>query len=60
MILFGAEDVLLAPNFTKRMEIAYRGHCVGPFVVEGAGHFVQWERPEVVNSAVTTFCRDLL
>ncbi len=60
MILFGADDVLLAPNFTRRMEIAYRGHCVGPFVVEGAGHFVQWERPDVVNSAVTTFCRDLL
>jgi pimeloyl-ACP methyl ester carboxylesterase len=60
MILFGAEDEMLAPMFTKRMEVAYRGHCVGPLLIEGAGHFPHWERPDALNSAVVCFCRDLL
>jgi len=33
---------------------------VGPFVVEGAGHFLQWARAEVLNQALRYFCLDLL
>ena len=33
---------------------------VGPFVVEDAGHFLQWERAEVLNQAIRYFCLDLL
>jgi pimeloyl-ACP methyl ester carboxylesterase len=33
---------------------------VGPFLVRNAGHFLQWEAADVFNSAVRSFCRDLL
>jgi pimeloyl-ACP methyl ester carboxylesterase len=33
---------------------------VGPFVVPGAGHFLQWERAELLNGALVAFLRDLL
>jgi hypothetical protein len=42
-----------------RCEVAYP-QLVGPFWVKGAGHFLCWEKPKVVNSAVRTFCADLL
>jgi pimeloyl-ACP methyl ester carboxylesterase len=29
-------------------------------MVPDGGHFLSWERPEAFNSALTTFCRDLL
>ena len=33
---------------------------VGPFVVEGAGHFLQWEQADLLNQAIRYFCLDLL
>ena len=33
---------------------------VGPFIVPGSGHFLQWERAEVLNQAMKWFCRDLV
>ena len=59
LILYGAEDDIVGPRYTARMEIAHRDH-VGPFVVEGGGHFLQWERADVLNNALISFCRDLL
>jgi pimeloyl-ACP methyl ester carboxylesterase len=41
----------MAAAFTER---------IGPFVVPGAGHFLQWERAGVLNQAIRYFCRDLL
>jgi pimeloyl-ACP methyl ester carboxylesterase len=41
------------------MELAFPER-IGPFVVPGAGHFLQWERAEVLNSALRWFCGDLL
>ena len=29
---------------------------IGPFVVERAGHFLQWERADVLNAALRYFC----
>ena len=29
--------------------------CIGPFVVPGAGHFLQWERADVLNNALRYF-----
>jgi hypothetical protein len=31
---------------------------VGPFVVPRAGHFLQWERAELLNATLTAFFRD--
>ena len=35
-------------------------NCIGPFVVPGAGHFVQWERAELFNRAATYLFADRL
>ena len=32
---------------------------VGPFVVPRAGHFLQWERADLLNATLTGFLRDL-
>lgn len=60
MVLLGPEDGILRRHFTHRMEVAYSEKCVGPFLIEGAGHFPHWERADVVNKAIVSFCRDLL
>lgn len=59
LILFGAEDQIVGPRFMDRMRLSYPNH-VGPFIVPGAGHFLPWERPDVLNTALISFCRDLL
>lgn len=59
MFLYGSADQIIGPVLTRRAEIAYT-NLVGPFHVDGGGHFLSWERAAVVNSAITCFCRDLL
>jgi pimeloyl-ACP methyl ester carboxylesterase len=36
------------------MAIAFP-QCVGPFVVTGAGHFLQWERADLLNRTLAGF-----
>ena len=50
---------MVPPTFPAQMEVAFP-EIVGPFEVPGAGHFLQWERPRVLNRAVEAFCLDLL
>lgn len=59
LVLYGPEDHVIPPSFTAQAEVAFPER-LGPFVVEGAGHFLQWERAEVLNQAVRYFCLDLL
>jgi pimeloyl-ACP methyl ester carboxylesterase len=60
MILIGVEDkVISGIGMARRAKYGYR-HLVGPFLIPDAGHFISWEQPEVFNSALITFCRDLL
>jgi pimeloyl-ACP methyl ester carboxylesterase len=59
LLMYGVEDQIVSGMITKRGPVAYP-NLVGPFLVEGGGHFLSWERPEVVNSAIICFCRDLL
>lgn len=59
LILYGVDDEIVGPFFTARMEVAHAVR-VGPFLVEEAGHFLQWERADVLNRAVAAFCADLL
>jgi pimeloyl-ACP methyl ester carboxylesterase len=58
-VLFGPEDSVVSPAFPARMAIAC-SECIGPFVVEGAGHFLQWEAAAVFNRTLRYFCSDLL
>lgn len=59
LILYGPEDPLVSERFPRRMALAFPDHA-GPFVVHGAGHFLQWERPDVLNSSLVAFFRDRL
>lgn len=59
LILYGPEDHVIPRDFPERMELAF-AERMGPFVVPRAGHFLQWERAEVLNSALRWFCVDLL
>jgi pimeloyl-ACP methyl ester carboxylesterase len=59
LVLYGPEDHVIPRDFPERMEHAFP-EIVGPFVVPGAGHFLMWERPTVLNRAIVAFCRDLL
>jgi len=59
LILYGPEDHVIPRDFPQRMETAFPRR-VGPFLVQTAGHFLQWERPDVLNPAIEFFCLDLL
>jgi pimeloyl-ACP methyl ester carboxylesterase len=59
LVLHGPEDHVIPADFPDRMEVAFP-EIVGPFTVPGAGHFLMWERPRVLNRGIEWFCRDLL
>ena len=59
LILFGASDHVIAPDFDRMAAIVFPDH-VGPFHVRDAGHFLQWEAADLLNGAVRGFCGDLL
>ncbi len=58
LILYGPDDHVVGPDFVHCCEIAFRNR-VGPVVVPGAGHFLQWERADVVNPLVAAFFADV-
>jgi pimeloyl-ACP methyl ester carboxylesterase len=59
LILYGPDDHVIWPDFPERAVRCFPDH-VGPFVVQNAGHFLQWEQADVLNGAIRTFCRDLV
>jgi pimeloyl-ACP methyl ester carboxylesterase len=59
LILIGADQVTVGDHIEQRCAIAFP-EAVGPFWVKGAGHFMPWEAPELVNRAIASFCGDLL
>jgi pimeloyl-ACP methyl ester carboxylesterase len=59
LILYGPEDHVIPRDFPQRMEDAFPER-MGPFLVQNAGHFLQWERADVLNRALRYFCLDLL
>ena len=56
LILYGPEDHVIWRDFPERCEVAFTER-VGPFVVPRAGHFLQWERAELLNGALGAFLR---
>jgi pimeloyl-ACP methyl ester carboxylesterase len=58
LVLYGPDDHVIWPDFPERAQRCFPQR-VGPFVVTGAGHFLQWEQAEVLNGAVRAFLRDL-
>ena len=54
VVLYGPEDRVVPSSFPDRCAVAFT-HCIGPFHVSGAGHFLQWERAEIFNRTVAAF-----
>ncbi len=51
LILYGADDHVVRPDFMHFCEHAFTNR-VGPLVIPGAGHFLQWERADVFTPLV--------
>lgn len=58
LVLYGPEDHVIGNDFVSRCEIAFTDR-VGPVVVPGAGHFLQWERADIFNDLLAMFLGDL-
>jgi pimeloyl-ACP methyl ester carboxylesterase len=52
--LWGPDDHVIWPDFPERCEVAF-SDLVGPFVVPRAGHFLQWERAELLVKTLAAF-----
>jgi pimeloyl-ACP methyl ester carboxylesterase len=57
LALYGPEDHVIYRQFPQMCEVAF-SELVGPFIVERAGHFLQWERAQLFNRACEYFLRD--
>ena len=58
LVLYGPEDHVIPNDFPERCEVAFP-EVVGPFVVPRAGHFLQWERADLLNRSLIYFFADL-
>jgi pimeloyl-ACP methyl ester carboxylesterase len=58
LVLYGPDDAVVGPDFIHCCEVAFRNR-VGPVAVPGAGHFLQWERADIVNPLVEHFFAEL-
>ena len=54
LLFYGADDQVVGPDFIHCCEVAFTDR-VGPVVLPGAGHFLQWERADLFNPAVAMF-----
>lgn len=58
LILYGPDDEVVPKDFPKRCEIAFSNRT-GPLVVPECGHFLQWERADVLNSVASLYFAEL-
>ncbi len=58
LVLYGPEDHVIPRDFPERCEVAFTER-VGPLIVPRAGHFMQWERPDVLNQSLVYFFADV-
>jgi pimeloyl-ACP methyl ester carboxylesterase len=58
LALYGPDDHVIWREFPQMCEVAF-SELIGPFVVQRAGHFLQWERAPLFNRTVEYFLRDL-
>ena len=54
LVFYGADDQVVGPDFIHCCEVAFPNR-VGPLVLPGAGHFLQWERADIFNPTVAVF-----
>ena len=58
LILYGPDDQIVPKDFPKRCEIAFPNR-VGPLAIPECGHFLQWERADVLNDMVELYFGEL-
>jgi pimeloyl-ACP methyl ester carboxylesterase len=54
MVLYGADDHVVSDLFVRQCELAF-SKLTGPFVIQRAGHFLQWERAGLFNGALVEY-----
>ena len=59
LVLYGPEDHVVPGDFPRKAAVAFP-EAIGPLVVPGAGHFLQWEQARVFNQAMRYFFADLI
>lgn len=59
LILYGPDDHVVHEDFVTFAEVGYTDR-IGPLVVPGAGHFLQWERADIFNPLLVATFTDLL
>jgi pimeloyl-ACP methyl ester carboxylesterase len=58
LALYGTDDHVIWRQFPQMCEVAF-SELIGPFLVQRAGHFLQWERADVLNQAISYFLGEL-
>jgi pimeloyl-ACP methyl ester carboxylesterase len=56
LVLYGPEDHVIQRDFPERCEVVFTER-IGPLVVQRAGHFLQWERADLLNQCLVYFLR---
>jgi pimeloyl-ACP methyl ester carboxylesterase len=54
LILYGPDDHVIPRDFPERCEVVFTER-VGPLIAPRAGHFLQWERADLLNQALIYF-----
>jgi pimeloyl-ACP methyl ester carboxylesterase len=57
LVLYGPDDHVIPRDFPERCEVVFTDR-IGPLIVPRAGHFLQWERAEVLNQCLIHFFGD--
>ncbi len=52
LLLYGPDDHVVDKQFIARCEVAFPNR-IGPLLIPGAGHFLQWERADIFNALLT-------
>jgi len=58
LVLYGTDDHVVGEDFVWFCERAFTAR-IGPLLVPGAGHFLQWERADIFNPLLVTVFSDL-
>ena len=59
LLLYGTDDHVVGEDFVWFCERAFTDR-IGPLLIPGAGHFLQWERADIFNPLLASVFRDLL
>ena len=59
LLLYGPDDHVVRDDFLAFCEVSFTDR-IGPLVVPGAGHFLQWERADILNPLLVSVFGDLL